>query len=112
MEPPFILRHHGRRIGTVVSYGYATPWAGGRLLPDDPAERDRLARVCAFLNALEDMPDDQSDADYAAALRDHRLTEADLDGYWDGWTMTLPDGETRSINALLFDETEFIEWRW
>ena len=114
---PLRLLRDGRPFGTIVSYGYETPWASGRVVADDPGDHARQIAVAAFLRWVEALPDDlpdaEADARYERELASRRLTEDDV-GRWSAadWTIVTADGSRRPAYALSFDGGGFVTWRW
>jgi hypothetical protein len=110
------LYHRGERIGALTRYAYETPWAGAWLVTHDQAPARRYAAICAFLSwadALpDDLPDAESDARYRQELQARGLTEADVDGFWGGWQVRMPDGALHDVYVSDIDERGAVTWRW
>jgi hypothetical protein len=115
-EPPMQLRHHGVLVGSIVSYGYETPWATGQIDPADPALYACLVEVDAFLQWVDALPDDlpdaEADARYAAELARRGLTEECVRGYGSGWSITTRDGREHEVYTVICDADRFVTWRW
>jgi hypothetical protein len=109
---PLRLLRDGRPVGTVVSYGYETPWATGRLAADDPGEQARGDAICAFLAWLDAQPD-LSDEEYARACAWRGLTEAEIDDWYRAeWALVDEAGTHHPAYALAFLGDGFVTWRW
>lgn len=114
---PFRLLRDGQPFGTVVSYGYETPWAVGWLEADDPGEHARCDAAFALRDWLAELPDDlpdaEADARYARECDARGLTEAEVDRRTGAaWSLVDGDGHRHPAYALSFTGDGFITWRW
>jgi hypothetical protein len=114
---PFQLLRDGQPFGTVVSYGYETPWATGRVDADNPATLAQGEAVHAFLNWVEELPADLPDAEaealYERECTSRGLTEATI-AHWThtAWTLIDTAGNHHPAYSLTFIGDDFIQWRW
>lgn len=114
---PLELLCDGQPFGTVVSYGYETPWATGRLVAGDPGAHARCDAAFALVAWLEALPGDLPDAEVEVRHADERaargLTEAEVER-WTGATWSLVDehGQRHPTSSLSFLGDGFITWRW
>ena len=114
---PMRLLCDGQPFGTLVSYGYETPWALGRLIADDPGAHARCDAAFALSTWLADLPDDLADEEAEARYereRDARgLTEAEVER-WERaeWSLIDGDGRAHPAYALSFIGDGFVTWRW
>ncbi|PDW05098.1 hypothetical protein [Candidatus Viridilinea mediisalina] len=109
------LFHHDVRLGTLVDYGYATPWAEAWLRADTLTIQ-RYAAIYAFRAWVEtipdDLPDDESDARYEEELRRRGLDEAQVAAALHGWAIRTPDGAMLPVSVSGFEADGYITWRW
>jgi hypothetical protein len=116
-QAPFQLLLDGEPFGTVVSYGYETPWATGRVETNDPAALAQGEAVYDFLRWVDalpdDLPDDEADACYERECAARGLTEATID-HWTSadWSLIDPSGRHHTAYSLSFIGDRFIQWRW
>ena len=114
-QAPFRLLRDGQPFGMVVSYGYETPWATGRVVADDPAAFAQGEAVYDLLTWLDQFPDDLPDAEadalYERATRG--LTASDIDRWTSAdWSLIDPAGHHHPAYALTFLGDNFVSWRW
>lgn len=109
------LWHGEELVGELGDYGYETPWATARLAEAHGRAAPYVA-ICAFLawvDALgEGLPPDNAHALYERERAARGLSEAQLDAYYQGWAVVMPDGEVRPIGAPWLDPDGFVTWRW
>src|SRR5919202_1806220 len=114
---PLRLLCDGQPFGTLIAYGYETPWASGRLVADDPAAHARCDAVHALLRCLDALPDDPDDAEadarYARERAARGLTEEEVER-WTGadWALIDAAGQRHPAYALTFHGDGFVSWRW
>lgn len=101
----------------MVSYGYETPWATGRLVADDAdahARCDAAHTLSAWLDALpDDLADDEADARYARERDERGLTEAEVARWTDAeWSLIDDEGRRHTAYARSFTGDGFVTWRW
>ncbi|MFN8538225.1 MAG: hypothetical protein U0232_12205 [Thermomicrobiales bacterium] len=114
---PFQLLRDGQPFGTVVSYGYETPWATGRVVAHDPAalaQGEAIAAFLAWADALPDaLPDAEADARYERECAARGLTAAAIDRWTAAaWTLIDPEGNHHPAYSLSCLGDEFVQWRW
>lgn len=113
---PLRLLRDGQPFGTIVSYGYETPWATGELVADDPAAHARCDAVHAFrqwLDAQPDLPDAEDDARYERACAERGLTVATIAECTEAdWALIDDEGTTHPAYSPMFIGDGFITWRW
>jgi hypothetical protein len=117
LQAPFQLLRDGQPFGTVVSYGYETPWATGRVIPLDPAafaQGEAVFDLLAWLDQLpDDLPGDEVDARYERECAARGLTEAEIDRLTSAdWSLIDPTGRHHAAYSLSFIGDHFIQWRW
>ncbi|MDQ3814542.1 MAG: hypothetical protein M3347_11400, partial [Armatimonadota bacterium] len=115
-QPPLKLFLDGKLFGTIVTYGYETPWAVGQLEAADQNHLRPMIEVCELSAEIESWPDLDSRKDEArwqAALDSRGITEADFDQHSNGpWIIETPDGLQHEIFLPVFDRQGFVTWRW
>jgi hypothetical protein len=114
---PFHLLRDDESFGTVVTYGYETPWATGRVEAADPAALAQGEAVHDLLNWLDQLPDDlpdaEADARYERECAARGLTEADIARWTSAdWALMDTTGQRHPAYALTFLGDSFVQWRW
>ncbi len=117
LNPPFMLFLQGELFGMIITYGYDTPWAVGRLEAVDVNHLRSMIEVCEFSAEVESWPHlvsvEEDDERWRAALDRRGITQFDLEQYSDGpWLIEMQDGTQQEIFLPLFDHKGFVTWRW
>lgn len=114
---PMLLLREGQPFGVIITYGYETPWACGRVRAEDAAEHRRCDAVWAFLRWVEELPhelpDEEADRAYERECAARGLTEADIARCSAAaWVIVTADGQHYPAYSLTFDGDSFVSWRW
>ncbi|MEV0251772.1 hypothetical protein AB0H76_34645 [Nocardia sp. NPDC050712] len=110
LRTPMHLYRNQDLVGSIVGYGYETPWATGSIEDVDADRAERSDRVAEFLRwADEDVDDDAFDAEMAR----RGVTQADVDWCRRGdWVIRTRDGIDHRVYSLDFLTERTIQWRW
>lgn len=117
-QPPMALFLGDNLIGQIVTYGYETPWASGKMEEADNALIQRLIALCELFDESETWSEAVSvEADnqrWEIALSERGLAQTDADHYSsEPWRIQTKDGIQHELSALpVFDQHGFVTWRW
>ncbi|HEY9877983.1 MAG TPA: hypothetical protein V6D29_05980 [Leptolyngbyaceae cyanobacterium] len=116
MKPPFKLLLDEEEIGSLVTYGYETPWATGQLEPVQQERQQWLINICEYLDwisAIAAASEEEEDSQCNAELSRRGLTDQAVDEYYRGdWIIQLDDGTRYPVSPPRFYADGFVEWRW
>jgi hypothetical protein len=117
LKPPLKLFLQEQLFGTIITYGYDTPWAVGQIRAVDANRLCSMIKVCELLAEVQSWPDlvsvARDDERWQAALVSRGLTQSGLEQYSSGlWVIETQDRIKQEISLPVFDKEGFLTWRW
>jgi len=117
MNTPIELKLDGITVGTILSFGYETPWATGKVEFNESTLFEKLVAVSSMSSFDLEMDelgleDDEEEKMWEAKLKVLGITWEDLKLDRDGRWSVIPDGgESQPIYSPRFSEQGFIDYR-
>ena len=95
-------------FGEIISYFYETPWADGKLVPEDNQQLLGMIEATELANEIESWPDDENDEDdelWNAALKRRGITDEIVNQQTFGpWYVETQDKKRHPISQVMFEK--------
>ncbi|MBV1874270.1 MAG: hypothetical protein KUG80_05795 [Gammaproteobacteria bacterium] len=117
MNTPIELQLDGIKVATILSFGYETPWATGKVEFLDDSLFNKVVAVTSMSSFDLEMDelgleDDEEEKMWEAKLIELGISWQDLKLDRDGrWSVTPSGSESQSIYSPRFYESKFMDWR-
>ncbi len=117
MNTPIELKFDGITVGTILTFGYETPWATGKVEFKEKSLFDKLVVVSSMSSFDLEMDelgleDDEEEKMWEVKLKELGITWEDLKLDNDGrWSVIPNGGEPQPIYSPRFSGQGFIEYR-
>lgn len=117
MNTPIELELDGKKVATIVSFCFETPWATGKVEFEEQSLFDKLIAVSSMSSfdlEMDDLglEDEEEEAMWESRMAELEVSWADLELDGDGrWSVTPSGGEPQPVHSPRFYEPGFIDWR-